>query len=206
MKKISIFLMLLIVSCNKNDCTTNEKIRKIETDKIIETFLEDKYFKNNKDAYAVCISFKKLKINTESLYAEPTKKAQIIKLPRHLPRILQNTEIYIEMLMNANLKGKKIFKPKDSINFIEQNNCFFKYTLPKNIAGRIKTISASEIENATDYILFSIPIFSEDNKKAFIEIEYYPKELPYGLALYLEKKDTIWKVIDTKTIWVKCQG
>jgi len=67
--------MLLLVSCNKNNCTTNEKIRKIETDKIIETFFEDKYFKNNKDAYAVCIDFKKLKINTESIYAEPTKKS-----------------------------------------------------------------------------------------------------------------------------------
>ncbi|TPG44015.1 hypothetical protein EAH81_05550 [Flavobacterium pectinovorum] len=198
--------MLLIVSCNKNDCTTNEKIRKIETDKIIETFLEDKYFKNNKDAYAVCISFKKLKINTESLYAEPTKKAQIIKLPPRLPKILENTKVYIEMLTNANLKGKKIFKPKDSINFIEQNNCFFKYTLPKNIAGRIKTISASEIENATDYVIFSIPIFSEDNKKAYLEMDCYSKELPYGQSVYLEKKDNIWKVIDTKTIWVKCQG
>jgi ribosomal silencing factor RsfS len=194
------------VSCNKNDCATNEKIRKIETDKIIETFFEDKYFKNNKDAYAVCISFKKLKINTESLYAEPTKKIQVIKLPRHLPRILQNTEVYIERLLNANLKGEKIFKTKDSINFAEQNNCFLKYTIPKKIAGKIKTIPVSKIENATDYMIFSIPIFSEDNKKAYMEIDCYAKELPYGESVYLEKKDNVWKVIDNKTIWVKCQG
>ena len=206
MKKISIFLILLVVSCNKNDCTTNEKIREIETDKIIETFLEDKYFKNNKDAYAVCISFKKLKINTESLYAEPSKEVKIVKPPPRLPRILENTKVYIEMLTNANLKGKKIFKTKDSVNFVEQNNCFLKYTIPKNIARKIKTIPVSKIENAIDYMLFSIPIFSEDNKKAYIEIEYYPKELPYGLAVYLEKKDNVWKVIDTKTIWIKCQG
>lgn len=205
MKKISTFLILLIVSCNKNDCTTNERIRKIETDKIIETFLEQKYIGNSKDFYVVCTSFKKLKINTESLYAEPTKKTTI-RLPPHLPRILENTEVYIEMLTNANLKGKKIFKIKDSVNFVEQNNCFFNYTLPKNIAGKIKTIPVSKIENATDYILFSIPIFSEDNKKAYIEMECYPKELPYGLSVYLEKKDNVWKVIDTKTIWVKCQG
>lgn len=198
--------MLLLVSCNKNNCTTNEKIRKIETDKIIETFFEDKYFKNNKDAYAVCIDFKKLKINTESIYAEPTKKVQIIKLPPRSPRILQNTEVYIERLLNANLKGKKIFKSKDSINFVEQNNCFFKYTIPKKIVGKIKTIPVSKIENATDYMIFSIPIFSEDNKKAYMEIDCYSKELPYGESVYLEKKDNIWKVIDTKTIWVKCQG
>lgn len=206
MKKISIFLILLIVSCNKNDCTTNEKIRKIETDKIAETLLHQKYFKNNKDAYAVCISFKKLKINTESVYAEPTKKAQIIKLPPRLPRIFKNTEVYIEMLMNANLEGKKIFKTKDSINFVEQNNCFVKYALSKNIAGKIKTIPVSKIENAIDYMIFSIPIFSEDNKKAYMEIDCYSKELPYGESVYLEKKENVWKVIDTKIIWVKCQG
>jgi hypothetical protein len=206
MKKFLIFLTLLVVSCNKNDCTTSEKIRKIETDRIIETFFEQNHFENNKDAYAVCISFKKLKINTESLYAKPTKKIQIIKLPTHLSKILQNTEVYIEKLLNANLKGEKIFKFKDSTNFVEQNNCFFKYTVPKNIAGKIKTIPVSKIENATDYMIFSIPIFSEDNKKAYMEIDYYSKELPHGQSVYLEKKDTIWKVIYTKNIWVKCQG
>lgn len=198
--------MLLLVSCNKNDCTTNEKIRKIETDKITETLLEDKYFENNKDAYAVCLSFKKLKINTENLYAEPTKEPTVVKLPPRLPRILENTEVYIEMLMNANLKGKKIFKTKDSINFVEQNNCFFKYAVPKNISGKIKTIPVSKIENATDYMIFSIPVFSEDNKKAYMEVDCYSKELPYGESVYLEKKDNVWKVIETKTIWVKCQG
>jgi hypothetical protein len=194
------------MGCSKNDCSYNEKIRKIETEKIIETFLREKYIENSKNSDAVCNNFKKLKINSESIYKEPTNKVTIIKLPPSLPRILQNTEIYIEMLLNANLKGNKIFNSKDSINFVEQNNCFFKYTLPEKISKKLKTIPVSEIDKADNYIILSIPIFSEDNQKAYVEIDCYRKELQFGVSAYLEKKDNLWKIIDTKEIWTKCSG
>ncbi|HEX8018073.1 MAG TPA: hypothetical protein VF465_22810, partial [Flavobacterium sp.] len=86
------------------------------------------------------------------------------------------------------------------------NNCFFKYTIPKNISKKIKTISVSKIDKAKDYIILSVPIFSEDNKKAYIEIDFYLQELQYGISVYLEKKDNVWKVIDTKDDWTFCQG
>lgn len=206
MKKITIFLILILTGCNKNDCTNNEKIRKIETDKIIETIVRENHIENSKNSYPVCSTLKKLKISTELLYAEPTNKVTIVKLPPRLPIILKNTKIYIEMLLNANLMEEKIFNAKDSINFVEQNNCFLKYTLPEKISKRIKTISVSKIDKAENYIILSIPIFSEDNKKAYMEIDCYPKEYPYGLSVYLEKKDNIWTILDTKTIWVKCPG
>lgn len=217
MKKFTIFLILIIAGCSKNDCSLNEKIRKIETDKIIETLIKQDV-KNNKDSYAFCTSFKKLKINTEILFAEPTKDIKIIKLPRSKPIsiIHLNTEIYIEQLLNANLKGKKIFKINDSINFVEQNNCFSKYTIPKTLSKKIKTISVSEIDKSSNYIILSIPIFSEDNKKAYIQIDCYPQKdqygspkhgiSMYGMSIYLEKKDNIWKIIDTKNNGTICKG
>ena len=205
MKKITIFLILIITGCSKNDCSTNEKIRKIETDKILETFIKQNRIENSKDSYAVCSSFKKLKISTEDIYAKPTKPS-VVKLPPRLPIILQNTEIYIQMLLNANLKGEKIFNIKDSINFVKQNNCFLKYTLPQKISKKLKIIPVSEIDKAEDYIILSIPIFSEDNKKAYMEVDCYQKELPYGISVFLEKKENIWQVIHTKDIWVKCAG
>lgn len=205
MKKITIFLILIITSCNKRNCFDNEKIRKIETDKIVETFIKQNRIENSKDSYAVCNSFKKLKISTEDIYSEPTKPS-IVRLPPRLPIILQNTEIYIQMLLNANLKGEKIFNVKDSINFVEQNNCFLKYTLPQKISKKLKIIPVSEIDKANDYIILSIPIFSEDNRKAYMEVDCYSKELPYGVSVYLEKKDSVWKIINTKNIWTKCLG
>ncbi|MBS7253209.1 hypothetical protein [Flavobacterium branchiicola] len=206
MRKITIFLILIITGCSKNDCSNNEKIRKIETDKIVETLLQQKYFENSKDSYTVCCSLKKLQINTESIYAEPTKKIEIVKLPPRLPRILENTEIYIEKLLNANSKGKKLFQIKDSINFVEQNNCFLKHKLSQNISKKLKTISVSKIEKASNYIILSIPIFSEDNQKAYIEIDCYPKKDQYGVSVYLEKKDNIWKIKDIKSNWSQCSG
>ncbi|OXB03451.1 hypothetical protein B0A75_00475 [Flavobacterium oncorhynchi] len=206
MKQFTIFLILITFGCNKNDCTNNEKIRKIETEKILEALIKQKNIENSKDSYRVCSSFKKLKINTEGIHAKSTKEPVIVKLPPRLPRILENTEIYIEMLLNANIEGQKIFKDKDSINFVEQNNCFLKYTLPEKISKKLKTIPESEIDKTNDYIILSIPIFSEDNKKAYMEIDCYSKELPYGRSVYLEKKDNIWKIIDTRDIWVKCAG
>lgn len=205
MKKITIFLVLIITSCNKTDCSDNEKIRKIETDKIVETFIKQNYIDNSKDSYAVCNSFKKLKISTEDIYAEPTRPS-VVKLPPRLPIILQNTEIYIQMLLKANLKGEKIFSSRDSINFAEQNNCFLKYTLPRKISKKLKTISVSKIDKTEGYIILSIPIFSEDNKKAYMEVDCYRKELPYGISVFLEKKENVWQVIHTKDIWVKCAG
>ncbi|WP_431244923.1 hypothetical protein ACQ9BO_12320 [Flavobacterium sp. P21] len=192
MQKISIFLFFIIISRNKNDCLSNEKIRKIETDKIVEILVKQNFITNSKDSYAICNSFKKIKINTEDIYAEPTEPS-IVKLPPRLPIILQNTETYIQMLLNANTKGQKVFQDKDSINFVEQNNCFLKYTLPEKISKKLKTISVSKIDKAQDYIILSIPIFSEDNKKAYMEIDCYSKELPFGTSVYLEKKITFGK-------------
>ncbi|MWB94850.1 hypothetical protein GON26_10770 [Flavobacterium sp. GA093] len=206
MKKITIFLILILAGCTKNDCSYNEKIRKIETEKILEILIKQKNIENSKDIYAVCNSLKKIKIITESVYTKPTKKVAVVKLPPRLPKILQNTDIYIEMLLSANLKGKKIFKNKDSIHFIEQNNCFLKYILPEKISKKLKIIPVSKIDKADDYIILSIPIFSEDNKKAYMEIDCYSKELPYGKSVYLEKKDNIWKIVYTQNIWVKCAG
>lgn len=110
------------------------------------------------------------------------------------------------MLLKANLKGEKIFSSRDSINFAEQNNCFLKYTLPRKISKKLKTISVSKIDKTEGYIILSIPIFSEDNKKAYMEVDCYRKELPYGISVFLEKKENVWQVIHTKDIWVKCAG
>lgn len=194
----------MIISCNKKDCDYNEKIRKIETDKIVEALVLQKHLENFKDSYAICSSFKKIKINTESVYTNPSKKLDVVKLPPRLPIIIENTEIYIEKLLNANLKGKKIFQISDSINFVEQNSCFLKYSLPQDISKKLKTISVFKIQKASNYIILSIPIFSEDNQKAYMEVDCYPEKDQYGFSVYLEKKDNFWKIKDVKGNWNRC--
>lgn len=194
MKKITIFLILIITGCNKNDCSSNEKIRKIETDKILETLLQQKYIENYKDSYTFCISLRKLKINTESLYTDSTKKIKTVKLPRIGPKILENAEINIENILEVNLNGEKFFNFNDSISFVEQNNCFLEYTLPEKVSRKVKTISVFQAEKDENFIILSIPIFSEDNKKAYMKIDYYPKRYQYGTSIYLAKTDSVWKV------------
>jgi hypothetical protein len=79
--------------------------------------------------------------------------------------------------------------------------------IPKNISKRAKTIFLTELKNQkinTEYIIISIPIFSSDNKKAYVEIDYYSKNRNFGESFFLEKIGEKWKVVYRLGNWSAC--
>nr|WP_315151221.1 hypothetical protein [uncultured Flavobacterium sp.] len=202
MKKITTFLFFIaIISCNKNQsCNEHEQIRKIETSIIIQTLIDS----TAKTSLPICTSLKKLNIRTDLKEQNKIKDSvSIIKLPPKEDILSQNTEVFIEKL----LVGKSIFNQKDSLNFVAQNFCLPKLYIPKNISKRVKTISLTELQSQklnTEYIIVSIPIFSNDNKKAYVEIDYYSKNRNFGESFFLEKIGEKWKVVYRFGNWSAC--
>jgi hypothetical protein len=202
MKKITTFLFLIaIISCNQNQsCNNNEQIRNTETSNIIQTLIDS----TAKTSLPICTSLKKLNIRTDLKEQNNIKDSEsIIKLPPKEDILFQNKEIFIEKLLVV----KSIFNQKDSLNFVSQNFCLPNLDIPKNISKRAKIISLAELKNKKinpEYIIISIPIFSSDNKKAYVEIDYYSKKRNFGESFFLEKIGEKWKVVYRFGNWSAC--
>jgi len=199
MKKIiTFFLLIVIISCNKSQgCDDTQKIREIETANIIGSF------NYNKGSLPICITLKKLNIRTD-LKAERNRNDSmvIVKLPPKEDLLSRNTELFIEKLLDSNF-----FNQSDSLNFVQQNYCLSHYSIPNEISEKVKTISLATLKNQkekNEYIIMSIPIFSIDNKKAYIEIDTYAKDYKHGESFYLEKNGEKWKVIYIVNNWNQC--
>lgn len=202
MKKITTFIFLIVmISCNKNQsCTDNEQIRKTETSIIIQTLIDS----TAETSLPICTSLKKLNIRTDLKEQNKIKDSvSIIKLAPIGNIISQNTEIFIEKLIVV----KSVFNQKDSLNFVSQNFCLSNLYIPKNISKSAKTISLDELKNQkinTQYMMISIPIFSSDNMKAYVEIDYYSKNRNFGESFFLVKIGEKWKVVYSRGNWSAC--
>lgn len=206
MKKITIFLLLLIsISCNKKQsCNDNKKAREIETANIIKTLINS----TTENTLPICTNLKKLNVRTDLKIQMKNKDSiAIIKLPPKKDIISQNTEVFIEKLLKTKYNNKTFFDKRDSLNFVEQNYSLNSNLVPKKICEKTKTVSLAKLksENSNiEYIIISNPIFSSNNKKAYIEIDKYTKIYRHGESLFLEKIGKTWKIIHVAKNWSAC--
>ncbi|MCZ8228354.1 hypothetical protein [Flavobacterium sp.] len=202
MKKITTFIFLMVmISCNKNQSyTDNEQIRKKETRIIIQTLINS----TAETTLPICTSLKKLTIKTDLKEQNKIKDSvSIIKLAPIGNILSQNNEIFIEKLLVV----KSVFNQKDSLNFVSQNFCLSNLYIPKSISKSAKTISLEELKSQkinAQYMIISIPIFSSDNKKAYVEIDYYSKNRNFGMSFFLQKIGEKWKVVYSRGNWSAC--
>lgn len=86
---------------------------------------------------------------------------------------------------------------------MNQNHIFKTFKIPKSILGNFKTIEQTEKLKITQkYIQFSIPIFSADNTKAYVQYDHYTNdENSYGNSIYLEKVNDKWKIKHIEANW-----
>jgi hypothetical protein len=111
--------------------------------------------------------------------------------------------VCVEKIYNSMPINNSFFLKKDLDNIIKQNNGLEKFNIPKNITKKFKTVEYSKkIAVANEYIQFSIPIFSKDNKKAYLEYDKHTgNENSYGKSLYLEKINGKWKIKFWEKLW-----
>ena len=117
-------------------------------------------------------------------------------------------------LLNEEIKGKSFFTKYDSLCIIFQNRNLKSFVINKKILNSIfKTTIAEEQHKETltkpfQFYELTIPIMSFDRKRAYIEKTFnhisqhgkISERFGDTTAIYLEKIDNKWKIIDWKII------
>ena len=205
MKNILFLIILFLVSCNSEK--SQEFIRQKESIKIIQTLIEEKGLEmvrdlRNGNKLPICLNLKKNIINAKCFEdINANNKLIVVKLPEK--SFTNQGEICIEKVCKSKPINNSFFLLKDSLNILNQNQTLKELKIPKSITQGFKTVESTENLKITEkYIQFSIPIFSEDNTKAYLEFDYYSdNENSYGNSIYLEKKNGKWKIEYIKGNW-----
>ncbi|MDI5899506.1 hypothetical protein [Flavobacterium yafengii] len=205
MKNILLLFLLTLLSCNtkKNE----DLIRKKETLNIIQTLIKQngldmvRDFPTQKEL-PICLNLKKVIVNNKCF--EETKandKIIVVKLPEK--SFTNQGEVCIEKIYKSKPIDNSFFLKKDSHNIVNQNETFKTFIIPKSITQKFKTVELTKKSKTTEkYIQFSIPIFSKDNKKAYLEFDKYTdNENSYGNSIYLEKTNGKWKIKYIERHW-----
>jgi hypothetical protein len=199
MKNIFLLMtILLIFSCNKNELDLL-KIKNIN--EIVETVIKEdslKVLKNENLDKLLCDSLRNIQIYI------PSKSDAKNSVPPPPPSFTS-----IERLINSKINGKIFFSSKDSLYIINQNSDSKKIRIDENILKKINsTTTEKEILKANsgkEYNIYEIskPIFSLDNKRAYLELNHYCGHLcGSGKAIFLQKIDGKWKILEQYQTWV----
>jgi hypothetical protein len=194
------FLIILMIafSCqnNKKENIAIEKNNEIE--KIVEcVILQDSLnvFKNDSTAIPLSKELKKLKVFSGDLNAKPVP-------PKPVSGIYLNDLFYYKLDIT-------FFPKKDSLQILAQNDVLKTYIINSPIAKRILMTTFEEQKKKSkknldaNFLYLTIPIFSADNNKAYLEInEKCFGNCGWGKAIYLEKQNGKWKIIYKRELWV----
>lgn len=198
MKNILLLFILTLLSCNNNN--NEDFTRQKESINIIQTLIEEKGidltrdFPTN-DELPICLNLKKIIVTNKCF--EETKannKIEVIKIPEQ--SFTSNDEVCIEKIYRSMPINNSFFHVNDSVEIMNQNKAITTLKIPKNSCQKFKTVELTKNLKVTEkYIQFSIPIFSKDNTKAYLEFDHYTdNENSYGQSIYLEKINGKWKI------------
>lgn len=113
-----------------------------------------------------------------------------------------------ENLINRKINDKLFFTVKDSSNIISQNLYPENLKLDTRILSKINSISFQEAKAKykKEYINLyemSIPIFSLDRKRAYVQLNNHCGRLcGEGMEIFLENLNGKWKIIYKQRTWV----
>lgn len=212
MKKSIIILTvsLFIFNCskkNENSQMNGEFIEKplsINEIKNINSIIEIiiiqdslKVLKSNDYINFLCHDLKRLPIDI------PEKQENGLVLPPAPGRI------YLTELLNERINGEIFFATKDSFNLIAQNSKPSKFIVDQSILKNINSTSfekeKAKRKKGKNYRFYemTIPIFSLDNQKAYVELGYHCGTLcGYGKAIYLKKVSGKWIIVKKFRTWI----
>lgn len=187
--------MIFAFSCKNKNITIE---RNIEIEKIVESIITQdslNIFKNDSTAIPLNKELKKLKIYILD--------SNIEKIP---PKPIDG--IYINDLFYYNLDVIFISK-KDSLDLMNQNLVLKSYRIDNSFSKKLKLTTfkeqkiLSKNDRDADFLQLSIPIFSSDNNKAYVEInEICFGNCGWSKAIYLEKINGKWKIVYKHQLWV----
>jgi hypothetical protein len=146
---------------------------------------------------------------------------ELIKLDIYIPEKIKDNEpippppppsfndISIENLLYYKIENEMFFTSKDSLCLLRQNLNPKKLKIDKNLAEKInlttkiKEINKRKIGKPYSYFEMTIPIFSLDKNKAYLELNHYCGSLcGSGKSIYLKKINGKWKIVDKWRTWI----
>ena len=193
MKKLVVilFLCILFSSCEKS----KSQIVNDEINNIVEAIINQDSLKI--DDVLFCNELKK---TTIEIPVETKDGLQFPPIPGN---------IYISTLLNNKVKGKPFFTSKDSLFILSQNSDTKKIKIGNTILQKLNsTTFEKELmkkEKGIPYKFYemSIPLFSKDKQKAYVQLDYRCGSLcGHGKAYYLKKVNNNWIIVEKWRNWI----
>lgn len=194
MKKTSTLIILIctFISCSQQKFSIFE--RQDDINSIIITIIEEGRLnigKNNIEGNKISQFLKRYKLITHTNNNLPPNIAE-----RKLSWILD-------------FSSQKTFTKKDTKYLLSQNTDEDSLEISKTLKENYKYSTISDILKERkegkrfQYYTFYVPVFSEDNKTAYIEYDYhYERYFGQGMAFILKKEDNKWKIVEEGGTWI----
>lgn len=200
------FLFLIVifkfVSCQNKKAEDEFALSKTkDINEIIETIIYSDslpVLKSSSDSISLCTELNKIEIKI----AKYPKPGELVNIESDW-----ENKVYIQNLLFVDIDKKRFFTKKDSLFLLSQNNILKRFEINKNLYSKLKTITFERIKlskkfRKLKYYDISIPIFSLDNTKAYVELNYHYLRFGSGRAIYLQKIKGKWKVIQHRRTWI----
>jgi hypothetical protein len=196
------FMFLIFTNCNtKSKQAEYNTTRDNEINKIVETIIVD-------DSLNVLKDKEHSKMLSEDLFRlivfVPEKSTNKDAPPP--PPSFSN--VSISDLLNSKIQDNIFFKSIDSTYLLEQNLEEKNLKLNKNLITKINSttkqieLNRKEKGESFDFYEMSIPIFSYNKQKAYVELNHYCGILcGNGVSIYLKKINGKWKIIQIVECW-----
>lgn len=117
--------------------------------------------------------------------------------------------ILIEDLLNHKIDNELFFTSKDSLYLFCQNFNIKELKFGKEIIDKINATTfekeSAKKEKGKPYHFYqmTIPFFSSDKQKAYIELNYHCGRLcGSGHSIYLKKINGKWKIVGKRRTWI----
>jgi len=202
MRNIILLFTFIILSCKNSETKTEFETSKAkDINEIVETIINEDSLnvsKNDKNSKMLCEELTKLHIYVP-------EKAKNVDIPPPPPP--PNGNVSIESLLHYGKLG--FFSVKDSLYLVEQNSNPQKFKIDDvifknvNLTTRDKEISKKKLNDSFDFYEITIPVFSSDNQKAYVQLSHYCGGLcGSGKDIYLEKINGKWKIVDKCRTWI----
>lgn len=203
MKKIILYTVIIFAFCNcqnKKEKTSVAAEQIKDINEIVEAIIiQDSLdvFSKSEDSTMFCSELRKLKIHIP-------EKIENGLIPPPPPR-----GIYITTLLSEKIIGER-FSSKDSLFILEQNSNPEKLKIEKNLLSKLNSITIEKAlikrkksEKLFTFYKMTIPIFSIDRQKAYVELDHHCSGLcGSGLAIYLKKINGKWQIIEKRQTWI----
>lgn len=197
MNRVLLYLgCVILFGCNPEPKRVFPIPNEKDINEIIATVTADDSLFYNKSRRPLSIDLQKIKIYKSDSGLPPSPPSRSFSL------------VGINELINEKYHKQKLFSRIDSAYLFFQNDTLQKLKLnATTLSGFTLTtidsvLKKDNLRKSYPYIAITIPVFSLDQKKAYLEINDYCGMCGGGIGVYLKKINGRWEIIESFSIWM----